>query len=357
MFRIASLVIALALLTAPVKAELQQINRFSFAQRRPSWTLLDLRGRFEEQSLAVTPAGDFLSFSPRRDGVWELYRVTAWNTNKPAVDHLLLPGYFSWHDQHDLEMLAVNLYVTPGGDYAVCSGTAEWLKRVNGRAVGRARMNSIITVIDLSTFKVINSVQTKAFNLLEFSSVALDRKGRILIESSSFKSTADKPRGEFLQLDVPSLHASPKCVYDNEKPDQLVSITTRECSEDLGTSSLEDYLKTSSSYIPIPSQFVCSDTTAEYCPQPDRFTPDNLFGLGMLTEGHDNFLGSWVQTRATAILFSTKTHLQIGELDLTHQSHYLELASMNGKDYLLVLRAGSELTVYQLIDPDFSQTQ
>jgi hypothetical protein len=73
--------------------------------------------------------------------------------------------------------------------------------------------------------------------------------------------------------------------------------------------------------------------------------------MGIRTEGHDNLLGSWVQTRATAILFSAKTHSEIGEIDMTHNSAYLKLATVSGKDYLLSLKSGSELTVYGLDDP------
>lgn len=103
--------------------------------------------------------------------------------------------------------------------------------------------------------------------------------------------------------------------------------------------------------------FVCADKTAEYCPQPDRFTPDGLFALGVETEGHDGLFGGWIETRARGFLYSTSRHAQIGELDLTHYSPYLKLASADGQDYLLVLNAGSELTVYQLFDSDAVPTK
>src|SRR6202012_4283706 len=103
---------------------------------------------------ALTSTGDLLTLSPRRNGAWELFRVRAWSHEKPAVDHLHLPRHFSSRDQRDLENLEVNIYVTPDGSFAVCVGTAEWMKRVRGWRAGNARTVSFITVIDLASFNV-----------------------------------------------------------------------------------------------------------------------------------------------------------------------------------------------------------
>jgi hypothetical protein len=343
----------LSLLNLWTEAQVHQVNRFSFAPKQPTWTWLDLSGHFEQQSIELTKTGDLLAFSARRGGIWQFYRVRDWNTGNPTTDHLDLPGYFSSHDQHDLENLEVKIYVTPNSAYAVCVASAEWVHRVSGWAVGKARTTNIIKVIDLSTFKVVNSATTSAVDPYEFQSVQMDGRGRMLIMSDSFRANA---HGEFIQLDIPSLRPGPKCEYrldnngngNNERP---IAITPELCQQDAGFSSLEEYFKGAYQIPPRSPGFTCRDVTAEYCPEPESFTADQQFGLGIRTEGHDSFFGSWVQTRATAILFSTRSRAEIGEIDLTDQPAELKLATVDSKDYLISIRAASDLTVYHLTDP------
>jgi hypothetical protein len=354
--RVAILLIVLNLLGVTARSEVRLIRKIPFASHHAEWSLLDLYGRFGQQALALSPAGDLLTFSSRPNGVWELYRVHEWNTETPSVDHLQLPGYFSSQDRHDIENLDVNVYITPNGAFAVCVGSAEWLKRVHGWAVDKAKTDSIITIIDLTTFKIINSVRTKAVDPYEFQSVNMDGEGRIVITSSSFHT---RNRNEFIQLEVPSLHSGSKCVYDTFQDKQykehVSAVTVEDCNRDLNSKSLEDYVFISVSNLSTSTKYVCKDIGAEYCPQPELFTPDQRFGIGIESEGHDNIFGSWVQTRAMAIFFSNNTHNEIGELDMTHQPAYLKLASVDGMDYSIIIRSGSELDVYELLDSDFAK--
>lgn len=352
--KVSGIILILCLFVSLIsRAEVRQVEQFSFTQKQPSWTLGDLYGRFGQQAMALTVQGDLLVFSPRRTGAWELFRIQRWDTGKPAINHLQLADYFSSHDQHDLEEMTVKVYVTPDGAHAVCVGSAYWLKRVNGKAVGKSRTNNIITVVNLATFKAVKRIDTKGLDLLEFQSLTMDREGRILVSSSIF---GDFPHGEFVQLAVPSLEAGQKCTYAMAKSgsstEHAIPKTVDACRQNLGAVSLEEYLNQAASVPTVSSGFICKDTKAEYCPQPDRFTTDNLFGLGVRTEGHDGLLGGWVQTRSSAILFSVKTHTEVGELDLTHSSPYIRLAAVDGKDFLVSVEAGAKLTVYQLIDSE-----
>jgi hypothetical protein len=187
----------------------------------------------------------------------------------------------------------------------------------------------------------------------EFQSIEMDGQGRILVIDTTF---GENRHGEFVQLDLPSLTAGQKCDYDmldNRKGEnRLLPTTPSACEQDLNSEPLDQYFKKTSPIPPRSPGFSCRDTSAEYCPEPETFAPDGRFGMGMRTEGHDNLLGSWVQTRATAILFSARTHSEVGELDMTHNPAYLKLATVNGKDYVLSVKSGSELTVFQLEDPD-----
>jgi len=336
-----------------MEAQLHLVSQISFGPEQPAWTLLDRDGKFEQQALAITSTGDLLALSARPNGVWELYRVRGWSHEKPAVDRLQLPGYFSSNDRHDLENLEVDIYATPDGAFAVCVGTAEWIKGTDGSRDGNARTVSFITVIDLAGFSVAQSAQIRTVDPFQFQSVEMDAAGRIVVNRKSF---VDKSREGLVTLEVPSLRPSENCTYsvtyDDKKRAQFAPITMEECNRVLHSMSLEDYFKVSRPIASQASGFTCKDSKAGYCPQPDSFTPDKRFGVGKRTEGHDNLLGGWTQTRATAIVFSTGRHAEIGEVDMTHGPVRLRLTAVDGQDYLLSVRARSELTVYQLVDTE-----
>lgn len=334
-------------------AEIGIVRQITFAPKQPQWRFGNISSKFGIQAHALTASGDFLYFSPRSNGVWELYRIRDWSKDKPIIDHLQLPGYFSSQDAHDLDELDAQIFVTPDGSFAVCAGSARWQKRSHGRAVGDAKSDNIISVIDLATFKAVNLTHTTDFNLLAYQEVGMDAEGRVTISSDS-GATKEQERGEFVQLDIPSLHRGPKCIYSVSYSHSArgipAAITVNECAQDLHSTSLDEYNKSFIKQFPaISSGYVCKATKAEHCPQTLYFTPDQQFGIGMDEEGHDDIFG-WVMTRLTAVLFSARTHTEIGEIDMTHNPPYTELTTLKGEDYLLWLKNGAELTVYQLLD-------
>lgn len=349
---IRAVIVSLSISLVPLgAAQLHRINTVSIGPHRRSWSLLDLSGFFEQQVMAVTRSGDLLIFSANPNGRWELQRVRGWDKTKVQLQHLDLPGYFSISERHNLEALAANLFITPDGKYAVCVASAEWLKRIHGKAVGRSTTDNMITVADLHSFKIANEGRTKEFNLYGAQGVTMDNNGRLVIDSLA---PWPEHRGAFIPLKIPSLEAEARCEYRSllvkpGEPEHLAAVTSDSCSKDLKSTSVEEYLRPTRPEF--QHKFTCQDTHAEYCPEPTSFTPDRRFGFGVRTEGHDNFLGSWVETSATAVAFSMHTHTEIGEIDLMHGNPNLLLTSVGAHDYLLVLRHGSELTVYALMDP------
>lgn len=334
-------------------AEIRLVRQITFGPKPPPLRSPNVSSPFGVQAHALTASGDFLYFSSRSNGVWELYRIRDWSKDKPVIDHLQLPGYFSSRDDRDLDEIDAQIFVTPDGSFAVCAGSARWQKRSHGRAAGDAKSDNIISVIDLATFKAVHLIHTTDFNLLEYQEVGMDAEGRIRVSSESGVSK-EKDRGEFVQLDIPSLHAGPKCIYDisygvsqREIPE---AITVDDCAQDLHSISLHEYNESFiKQFPPISSGYVCNVTKAGACPNALEFTPDKQFGIGIDDEGYDNLFG-WVTTRLTAVLFSARTHTEIGEIDMRRNPPYTELATVNGRDYLLWLKDGAELTIYQLLD-------
>jgi hypothetical protein len=351
----AGFVLAFLLLVASASnAEIRLVRQITFGPKQPRLRFPNVSSQFGVQAHALTASGDFLYFSPRSNGIWELYRIRDWSKEKPIIDQLQLPGYFSSHDAHDLDELDAQIFVTPDGSFAVCAGSARWQKQSHGRAQGDGKSDDIIAVIDLATFKAVNLIHTRDFNLLEYQEVGMDAEGRIRVFSIS-GATKEQERGEFAQLDIPSLHSGPKCIYDisydHDGQEIPEPITVNECAQDLHSISLREYNKSFIKQFPaISSGYVCKATKAEHCPQSLNFTPDKQFGIGIDEEGHDDIFGVWVTTGLTAVLFSARTQTEIGEIDMRHDPPYIELTSVKGKDYLLWLKNGAELTVYQLLD-------
>lgn len=315
--------------------------------------MFDFSRNFDRNAAALTPGGDVLVFSARRNGNWELYRARGWNTERASVERLTLDGYFSTKDQRDLDELTVHLFVTKDGAYAVCVGDAWWLKRVHGNAVGNSRADNIVVVVDLATLKIVNRIHTKDLHLFdEFQEVRLDADGRILVVSSPL---GHSQRGAFIQLAIPSLVPGGECEY-NSIPGktaamEAVAATYESCQQALGPVSLEHYLAPDMPTVTRDPPFKCIDDAAEYCPQPNEFTRDRQFGLGLRTEGRDALFGGWVETRAVAIIFSTKTRSEIGELELDkNRDAGPVLENIDEKIYMLVLRNSTELNVYGVTD-------
>jgi len=330
------------------RGEVRLVRRLQLGDAQ-HWSFSDFSEQFDSNAIATTPRGDFLLFSARRDGGWKLFRVRGWQTEGASVDRRTLPGYFSTKQKADLELLTAELYITKDGHYAICIGSASWRKRVNGQDAGSSRSDNLVTVVDLESFSPVNAIHTKDLHLFDQSQqVTLDAGDRILVESSPL---GHSDRAAFIQLMVPSLTAGPKCSYEVHPDGKGLhprAVTQDQCEKALGPVSLASYLDRRQPSVPPEEQFSCEDAHAEYCPQPDQFTNDKKFGLGLRTEGHDSFWGSWVQTRDVGVIFSMKTRHEIGELDLGKKvDTMLHLVSVDSRLYLLALRGG-ELSVYEV---------
>jgi hypothetical protein len=338
----ALLSVVLVALAIPSFAQFVKVRDFNLSAPR------DRRALF---SIAVTPSGDVLSFIAKDTGEWQLYRVRNWRQETPVEDKLLMPGFFSKKDTTDVETLGQQVFVSADGAFAICVGNAEWLKRVGGRAVGDARSDDVISVVDLSTFKVVSTARTGTMGLLEFHGVSLDHHGHILVNSIS----RDKPsHSVFVRLSIPLLTPGPKCTYrlieDSPGKENPESIDESGCRESVKPMTLEQYFQEWGSPASQKSA-ACQNNSAEFCRVPGEFTADGRFGVGDRTEGHDNIFGSWVITSSSYVIFSASKNMDIGEIkEPTNDSVRKALLSIDDRDYLLVVQGGTHLDVYELKD-------
>jgi hypothetical protein len=336
------LVLGALVLPQTVEAQVIKIRDFAFGPAQ---------GRNVAFSKTLSPTNELLSFIASDTGEWELYSVADWLSAQPRVRKLVLPNFFSKKDTKDLELLGPSVFVTRNGAYAVCVGSAEWLKRVNGRAVGNAKSDDIIAVVDLSNFTVVATMRTKNMDLFEFHGVSLDDEDYLRVDSLS---SGESRHSAFIRLRVPDLVAEPRCEYEwvtgppaKQHPQ---AVTTEACTQALKSRPLSDYLQPrqpSSGVKPPP----CQDNASEFCRIPGEFTADGSFGVGLKSEGHDNIFGSWVTTSNALIVFSSKKGTDIAELaEPKNDSFGTLLAFEQGRNFLLVVQRGTHLTVYELRD-------
>jgi hypothetical protein len=352
----------------------REVEQVRYAVEIRQITLAPKQGRGGDlagAAMAVGPSSDFFALIPRGDGAWRLDRVRGWSGVSPVVDQLALPGYFTKAETHDLEELEAAVYVTPDSHYALCAGTALWKlgthrkKSSGGNSAGEpagdsasesgsaGHMESLITVVDLETFKPIATLDTDALHSVPFDSVWMDKEGRGVIAASD--SGPDGKRF-LLQLAIPALTVEARCDYTDvagaDKTLHPVAKDERQCASFSSGSGLADYLAESTRYNSHASAagYSCDDAGLEYCPQPDTISSDDRVAMGIEKEGHDTILG-WKETRAIAVFFSVSTQKEFARLDVTQNPAHLELAVVGGEEYLLSLKNGAELTVYRLRAP------
>ena len=95
----------------------------------------------------------------------------------------------------------------------------------------------------------------------------------------------------------------------------------------------------------------CHNNNAEFCSWPGTFTSDGRYGVARMSEGHDNLLGNWVETKVSYIVFSVASHADIGEIEVSlRDSERSATIVLEGREYLLLLLNGTRLAVDELRD-------
>jgi hypothetical protein len=337
-----------------VFAELRELKTFSLGPHGTRWTPFNRTGNSEKSAVAVSTSGDLFVLSSTPNGNWELSRIRNWSGAMPEISHLPLPGIFTRNDRHQFDKFDVQLLLTPDGRYGVCIGSAKWTAKGRRKNASRSVSENVITVVQVQSFTIEQSRLTSDLGLFELQSFEMTSNGRLIVDSMTRSPQAERA---LIPLDLPSLQVGRKCQYkwsgsrlgEDAEP---APVTGENCSQALSPSSLEQVLA------PVPSQalfgFACGKAQEGLCPQPDRFTPDRRFAIGLRAEGHDSMLGRWVWRGRAVVAFSTRTRSEIGEISLMRNSVELMLSSLGGKDYLLILRPDSELAIYELLESESS---
>lgn len=329
-------------------AELRELKTLSLGQDKARRTVFNRIGVSDKSAMVVSALGDLFVFSSTPNGNLELSRIRNWSGAKSEISHLRLPDLFTPNDRHKFDRVDVQLLLTPDGRYVVCIGSAERIKTGRGNSEYNSASENVITVVHVESFTIGQTGRTSDLGLSKVRGYRLTSDGRIFVDGVAHPPKSDRV---LVQLDLPSLQASPKCDYNGPDSKQgedagRIPVTNESCAQALSPSSFEQSLAPGPSLA--LSGFTCGKVPERLCPQPDHISPDQRFGIGIRAEGHDSMLRRWVWRGRAVVAFSAHTRSEIGEIDLTRNNVELQLSSFAGKDYLLLLWPGSGLTVYEL---------
>jgi hypothetical protein len=314
-------------------AEIKQVR--SYRTHEPS----DRNVRF---AMAVTPDQDILSWVAKRDGKWRLTRVRNWLDKNPTEQTIAVSGISvperSKNSPTFLSLLSSELLVTDDGSFAVCVATGYWAN--NGQRGGTA--DNIVSVIDLRTFQILTTVHQDGF-----SEHFVDRSGRLVLGQTTAEGNApavanqSRQRAITLQfLTLPALAPSGACRFTETLEGRAWIPHDQDCGPglpELLDGLVDGYGRPRDRALPATN---CTGSTSrdgrlrmESCP---------IYRQSWLS------LGDPKVTYPQLKILSTETGAKIGAFEGSGTARFAE---HDGRDYLLVIEGGTQLKVYEIMEP------
>jgi len=293
--------------------------------------------------MAVTPDQAVISFIANAEGKWRLSRVRRWLDKEPEEQTITVPGRVLG-DRKQWAPWSAKLEVTPDGKFAICVTSAF---RVG--PAGRDQ-DEFVSVVNLLDFKVVSSIHASEVAALSggYRTYGVDRAGHLI--SQAFTPFPRHPgddaslggsRVKLTALSLPDLAVVDQCQYSEWM--RSGAIVRREgeqdCAKLLGGRSLPDFL----------TALVDTDELRRNGRLVSR---DGLFERESRQKSHRGFFwGNIVVTELVESIFSAHSGELLGSVkEPTHSSVRSRFASMNGRDYLLLMEGGTRLVIYEITE-------
>jgi len=194
------------------------------------------------------PDESILAFDSDANGNWPLVRVRKWWTDKPETEVLNLPGWntatFKKFMSHWYVDIHIDLQVTPDGRYAVAFGEAALeenalidLFRMHDLKVVTPDPDTIITVVDLEHWQVVETIHTSSLGemhddrarVLNGGWVALDQRNSDSLSGEGGDIYSDR---RVQLLSIPDLNSGPACARATEgRKDARRTHNQRACAD------------------------------------------------------------------------------------------------------------------------------
>jgi hypothetical protein len=190
-------------------------------------------------SWRIAPDQSILVFDSSTSGDWPLIRLKKWWTEDPASEALKIPGWTA-ADKKDLGQIYVDIQVTPDGRYAVTFSGAMWRDKSDflfhaPRGYVQRPSDTIITVIDLDRWRVVNSIHTASLGDIQIRDARVVNDDWIAIDDSHIGQSPSQ-YGAYLTsnalISIPGLKPGPDCISQRiahiwQRPPELVAESLR----------------------------------------------------------------------------------------------------------------------------------
>jgi hypothetical protein len=171
-------------------------------------------------SMRVAPDQSLLVLDSETSGQWPLVRLRKWWTDAPVTDVLTVPNWRSVDAKH-LNSIHVDLQVTPDGRYAVIFAGIVWAEKSDfflfaPKGYVARKPDTIVTVIDLEHWKIVNSIHTTTLADGQIRGVRVVNDKWIVLDLYIGPSPVGRLlyRYDSRLISLPDMHPGPECVSD-----------------------------------------------------------------------------------------------------------------------------------------------
>ena len=339
-----------ALIACHAYAELTPVREYLLKPPRDRRTLF---------AMAVTPEQDVLSFVANDDGTWRLSRVRHWTDKQPLEEALTVPGLVNgragW-SKYSGVFWSADMFVTPDSQFVACI--------ISAYPKGGGNREDLVSVVSLSQFRLVSTLHPSAVTQLDgnYRSYRLDRRGYLVINASTPfpRHPGDDPffGGSLHRLAIltlPGLDIGNRCEYSEWM--RSGSVVRREnesdCAtvlRDSGSSSLDEFSKTLLEAGEVSNRDEKTrPPECAFLTYDSRVSRDGRFRRDTCTDGHRGFFGNFVVSHAVENVFLVRTGQKLGFIKQKSDNPALSrFATIEDRDYLLLMEGGTRLTVYQI---------
>jgi hypothetical protein len=332
LFAVAFLVAAWA---APLAA--QNIAPQTYAMHLPYDRGIDF-------AMAVTRQGDMFSLIASEDGHWKLIRVRHWDSPQPIEDQLVIESFTS-KEARGLSIEPIQLFPSTDGRYlfAITSGWHNVHHQYS--------QESMQAVVDLTSFKVLTISRETDGAQTTWSQESNGAIVRRAFENNEDRHGVGNKVFRATILTFPDLASSAPCSVTDTwiarvGMDSRVVAGCDDLLAAAGLASLDDLIPAGHSTAlderrEVTRRVGASDTV--------DLSPDRRFAFNLWSRRRDGFPFGVVTAAQGLEIFALQPDATLAKLQIDRKSSAkASFASSNGKDFLLLVKDGTQLDVYAL---------
>ena|SRR6185312_3395851 len=295
-------------------------------------------------AMAVTRQGDMFSLVASGNGHWKLVRVRHWDSSQPMEDQLVIEG-FPRSEARGLTLEPVRLFPSPDSRYLL-SVISGW-----HNVAGRYTQETLLTVVDLTSFKILSAGRETYMAQTGWSQEPNGAIVRQVFEDNQDRHGAGNKVFRASIVAFPDLASGAPCSVTDTwiarvNMDSRVVTGCDDLLAAAGLASLDDLIPAGHSTVlderlEVTKRVGASDTV--------DLSPDRRFAFNLWSRRRDGFPFGVVTAARGLEIFALQPDSLLAKLQIDRKSSAeASFASSNGKDFLLLVKDGTQLDVYAL---------